>query len=108
MQQTGVHQPRSHRKSRLFLALLFVGLGIPATVDGVAAQLVGRSLLGLALIMMGVFSYLQPIDLRAAIGRGMFVSPPPGIGSVRVRAILSVSMIVCLSTGLLCRFVLEV
>ncbi len=94
-------------KTRIFFAVLLSGLGIAELVQAGQAQLVGRALTGVALILLGAHAFLQPPALTARLREMVSASQANAIGSVKLRTTLSFTALGFLWMGLLLRYVVK-
>ena len=98
----------SHPVSRTFFCLLLLALGIATVGDGLATALYSRAVSGLAIILIGVHSFLVPVVLGAPLREMRNAAQAHAIGSPRLRRALVMMAMVLLFAGLFMRWGLNV
>jgi hypothetical protein len=97
-----------HLFSRVFFSLLFIAIGIASIGEGMAQQLYGRTVCGIALILMGLHSFLAPINLRAPLRDILSTTQAGAIGPAGLRNGLVFATMALLFLGLILRWVFKV
>lgn len=97
-----------HFFSRIFFSVLFIAIGVASIREGAAEQLYGRTVCGLALILMGINSFLVPINVRLPLREMLSAGQAGAIGPAGLRRGLVFATMAMLFLGLVLRWVFKV
>jgi hypothetical protein len=75
-------------------------------MQGASTHLVGRSLMGLGIVLMAANGYLQPLVFHRPLSELFSASQEAAIGSPGVRTVLPLAALGCMVLGLLFKYVL--
>jgi hypothetical protein len=97
----------SHMLSRILIPAPVFAIGVFEVAQGSAARQVGRSLCGLAIALIAVNAFLQPLLFKRPLSGLLLASQAAAIGPTSVRTALPFVAIGLMSVGLFIKYVLE-
>jgi hypothetical protein len=97
----------SHIVSRVLFVALFAAMAAFDLVQGISLHLVGRSMSGLAFVLLGALSFLQPVVISVPLSNLLATSQAAAIGPRGLRTALSFIALGCLFVGAFVRYVLK-
>ncbi|MES2901183.1 MAG: hypothetical protein V4723_15745 [Pseudomonadota bacterium] len=97
----------SHSGSRIFFCVLFLAIGVGSIAEGLSSGVYSRAVSGLAIVLMGIYSFLVPLVLSAPLREMAAAGQVHAIGPARLRQGLIVVWITLLFAGLFMRWGLK-